>query len=232
MKAAVILPCLNEEKTVERVIKDLRREGKKAGLDLVIIGVDDASTDNSLAILRKNCDKVICFKEKKPLAEVIRKGIKASLKFNPGIIIHVDSDGQYPINELEKIVTPIKTKQADLVLGYRKIWKISHMPMLKKIGNSFFSFIVSIIIVEKIRDAQTGFRALSREFAENLKLISNYTYTQEEIIRAKKLNYKIRQAAISFKVRRHGKSRLISNVFYYGIRSLIDIIRVAIDKEE
>ena len=226
MKSVVILPCLNEEKTLEKVINELRKVGSRLKLELIIIGIDDASEDNSLHILNKNCEKVISFKKKVSLAEVIRSGLKEAIKFKPGIIIHIDTDNQYKPSELAKLIKPIKLKQANLVIGYRKVWQENHIPILKKIGNTFFTRLVSIIIKEKVHDAQSGFRVLDYEFANNLKLTSKHTYTQEEIIRAKQLGYKIKQIPISFKDRKHGESRLINNIFNYGFNVVIDLIRI------
>jgi glycosyltransferase involved in cell wall biosynthesis len=225
-KAVIILPCLDEENTVGEVIEKLRRISKKSKVKFIIIAVDDASIDITLKILERRADKIISLKKRKSLAEVIRIGLRTSLKYNPDVIVHIDADGQYDPAELPKLFDPIKKDDADFVIGNRDIWKLKHMPFLKKIGNSFFTKLVSIIIKEKLTDAQSGFRVIRGDAAKNIKLVSNYTYTQEEIIRGKKLGYRIKEIPIKFKERAYGRSRLIRSPFEYGIYVLFDIIKI------
>jgi hypothetical protein len=82
----------------------------------------------------------------------------------------------------------------------------------------------------KISDAQTGFRAFTKEVAEKIDIISDYTYTQEQIIKAIRQKFKVKEVPIYF-AKRNGKSRLISNPFSYAVRAWINIIRVYRDYE-
>jgi hypothetical protein len=104
------------------------------------------------------------------------------------------------------------------------------MPLIKRIGNKLFSKAISKIIKYKVHDCQTGFRAFTREFAENIKISSNHTYTQEQIIRGIKSKFKIKEIPTRF-VKRNDKSRLISNPIEYAAKAAINILRVYRDYE-
>ena len=134
-KAAVILPCLNEERTVGKVIEKLRNVSNKLKIKFIIITIDDDSVDNTVQILNKKADKVILLNKRKSLAEVIRIGLKESLRYKPDLIIHIDADDQYNPYELPRLINPIINERADFVIGNRNIWKLKHMSFIKKIGN-------------------------------------------------------------------------------------------------
>ena len=108
--------------------------------------------------------------------------------------------------------------------------KIEYMPLIKKLGNKAFSAAISNIINYNITDCQTGFRAFTKEVAKNIKIISNHTYTQEQIIHAAKQKFRIKEVPVYF-ARRDGKSRLISNPFEYAIKAWINLFRIYRDYE-
>ena len=223
MKAIVILPCCNEQDSVGKVIDSLRKTAKEIKLDLKIIAIDDASKDNTLDVLKKKkINTLIGLDKKISLAGLIRIGLKVLNKHKADYVIHIDSDGQYDASELPQLIKAIK--HHGMVIGNRQYVKLKHMPLIKKFGNLFFSAIVSTIIGQRIEDSQSGFRLLTYDVAKKLKLKSKYTYTQEEIIQVKKLNYKIKQVPITFRKRKYGKSKLIKNPFEYGYKVMLDIL--------
>ena len=104
------------------------------------------------------------------------------------------------------------------------------MPWLKRFGNVAFSKVISQITKLRITDGQTGFRAFTRKIALNVPIKSTHTYTQEQIIRAIKLKYNVKEIPVYF-AKRYGESRLIKNPFEYAIKAWINILRVYRDHE-
>ena len=104
------------------------------------------------------------------------------------------------------------------------------MPLVKRLGNIAFSRVVSKITGLHISDAQTGFRAFKKSVAEKIIITSDHTYTQEQIIRAVRAKFRVKEVPIYF-AKRDGESRLISNPFGYAIRAFINLIRVYRDFE-
>ncbi len=229
-KAVVIIPCLNEEKTVGKVINKLRIVSKNLKIKFIIIAIDDASGDNTINVLNKKADNVISFKKRKRLVEVIKKGLKEAIKHKPDVIVHIDADNQYDALELPKLFSVIENDEADFVMGDRDVLSLDHMPIIKKIGNLFFTFLVSIVTKKKLRDAQTGFRVMKYEVASKMNLISYYTYTQEEIIRVKQMRYRIKEVKVKFRKRVYGRSKVVRTPLTYGIYVLKDIIKIIIKK--
>jgi hypothetical protein len=98
------------------------------------------------------------------------------------------------------------------------------MPIQKKIGNRIATKFTSFVSGVPLSDAQTGFRAFSREAALRLNIMSDYTYVQETIIQAVNRGLKIAEVPVQFR-KRDGRSRLISNIFSYVKRAGITILR-------
>ena len=150
------------------------------------------------------------------------------LELKADIIVHIDADGQYLAKEIPLLVGEVQ-KGYDLVLGSRFKGKIEQMPFIKKLGNRLFSRLISNIAGIKISDSQTGFRAFTKEVAR-IGTTSYYTYTQEQIIRAVRNKFRIKEVPIYF-AKRKDKSRLMKNPFDFALRAGINILRVYRDYE-
>ena len=229
MKIIVSMPAYNEEKTIGRVIGGIKKEMDKGGYKYTIHVVNDGSRDNTAKIAKDAKVKVISHQVNYGLAEAFRTELKEFLKSDADIFVHTDSDGQYLSRDIPKLIKKIE-EGYDLVLGSRFKGKIESMPFIKRVGNRAFSKVVSNIAGFKISDAQTGFRAFTRGVAESLDIISNHTYTQEQIIRAAKEKFRIAEVPVYF-AKRCGKSRLMKNSFEYAVRAWINLIRIYRDYE-
>lgn len=221
MKVIVIIPAHNEEQKIGSVVTDIFTILKEMLVEVVV--VDDGSTDRTAQIATEKGAYVVSHPIKFGLAETFRTEVKTCLNRNADIIVHIDADGQYLPSEIPKLLKGID-EGYDMVLGSRFLGTIEDMPSIKRIGNKLFSRVVSQITGLKITDAQTGFRAFKREVAQNIDIISNHTYTQEQIIKAAR-KYKIKEVPVYF-AKRDGPSRLIKNPFEYAIRAFITIIRI------
>ena len=200
MKVVVSIPAFNEERTIGNVVREVKEAMKKSGYGHEILVVDDGSRDRT-AELAKKAD----------------------------VIVHIDADGQYVPAEIPLLVKKIN-EGFDLVLGSRFRGRIERMPLIKRLGNRAFSRVVSQISNIKVTDAQTGFRAFTKDVARHLSMTSDHTYTQEQIIRAAKHKFRIAEVPVYFR-RRNGKSRLISNPIEYALKAWLNIFRIYRDYE-
>ena len=228
MKIIVTIPAFNEEKIIASVIKNIRKVMGRGKYEYRILVVDDGSTDKTPEIAKKMGTIVYSHPKNYGLAETFISEIKKCLELNADVIVHIDADGQYMPEEIPKLLREIKGY--DLVLGSRFMGKIEHMPIIKRVGNIAFSRAVSQITNLEITDAQTGFRAFTKEVAKKIPIRSKHTYTQEQIIRAAREKFKIKEVPVYFR-KRDGKSRLIKSTFGYAARAWINIIRIYRDYE-
>jgi glycosyltransferase involved in cell wall biosynthesis len=228
MKVLVTIPAYNEEKTIAGVIKEIKDVMDTSKYECQIIIVDDGSTDSTAENAKKAGAVVYSHPKNYGLAEAFKSEMKKCLELGADIIVHTDADGQYKAEEIPKLIEEVKAGN-DLVLASRFKGQIESMPMMKRLGNKAFSIVISQIIHQKISDAQTGFRAFTKEVAK-LPITSTYTYTQEQIIRASKAKFKIKEVPAHF-AKRGGKSRLMKNPFDYAIKAGVNLLRVYRDYE-
>ena len=229
MKIAVTIPAYNEEKSIVKLITGIKAIMNSCRYNYKILVVDDGSKDKTAEIAKKAGAIVYSHPKNYGLAETFKTEIKKCLEAKADIIVHIDADGQYLAKEIPKLINEVKNGY-DLVLGSRFKGKIEYMPLVKRIGNKVFSKVVSQVCKMKITDAQTGFRAFTREVANDVSIISNHTYTQEQIIKAVKQKFKVKEIPIYF-AKRNGKSKLIRNPFEYAIKAWINITRIYRDYE-
>ena len=224
MKLVVMIPAYNEEISISNVIMEIPRKIK--GVDLVeVLIINDASVDNTLEeASRAGANKIITHKKNLGLGISFRDGLEEALDMRADIIVNTDADFQYNGAEIPKLIEPILNGTADIVIGDRQIDSLDHMPIGKVIGNKLATWVTRRVTSLPIRDAQTGFRAFSREAALKMSLTGNYTYVQETLIQAANKNLVVEQIPIEFR-KRSGKSRLISNLFSYAKSAGTTIIR-------
>lgn len=229
MRVVVTIPAYNEEKTIDKVITDIKEVMNENKYDYKILVVDDGSRDKTKEIATNKGAMVFSHPISYGLAETFRTEMKKALELNPDIIVHIDADGQYIASDIPKLINPIIDKKADVVLGSRFRGKIESMPLIKRLGNKLFSKVISNITKTKISDGQTGLRAFTKEVA-SIKIKSEQTYTQEQIIKVIKNKLRLFEVPIYF-AKRKDKSRLMKNPFDYAIKAWIDILRIYRDYE-
>lgn len=219
-----MIPSYNEEKTLGSVIKEIKNNVKYAE----ILVINDGSTDKTLEIAKKaGANYIITNKRNLGLAQSFKRGLEESLRLGADIIVNTDADFQYNQAEIPKLIKPIIENKADIVLTDRNVMKLDHMPIGKKWGNALSTYITRFVSGYPVKDAQSGFRAFSRDAALKINILSDYTYVQETIIQAVDKRLRIVQIPCEFR-KRQGKSRLIKSLYGYAKRAGLTIVRTYI----
>ena len=220
----ITIPAYNEEKNIQKVIQEIPRQIQ--GIDEVkILVLDDGSSDNTVeAAKNAGADFVISNKTNQGLATTFKRALEQAIKLGADIIVNTDADFQYNQTEIPKLIQPILEHKADLVLGNRQIKKLDHMKAGNKYGNLLGSWLIRKLTQLPIIDASTGFRAMTRDIALKLNILSFHTYTHETLIQAADQKWTIAQIPIEFR-KREGKSRLIQNLWNHIFKALITIVK-------
>ncbi len=227
LKLIIQIPCYNEEKTLPITLKCLPEKLENIN-KIEYLVINDGSKDNTLKVAANNgVHHIVRLPRHYGLAYAFMKGIEACLRNNADIIVNVDADNQYCADDIPKLIKPILNKDADMVIGCRPINRIRNFSFLKKKLEVLGSWAIKILSGADIKDAPSGFRAISREAALKINVFSNYTYTLETIIQASQTGLKI--ASVPVRVNKELRpSRLVENVLSYIYKSLITIIRIFI----
>ena len=225
MKLIVQIPCFNEEQTLAQVIADIPREIQ--GIDLVeLLVIDDGSADQTVRVARENgVEHILINKENLGLARSFQKGLYAALKMKADIIVNTDGDNQYAGADIAKLVQPIINGEADIVVGDRQTSKVAHFSKTKKMLQWLGSSLVRKLSGVSIPDAVSGFRALSREAAIRINIISSFSYTIEMLIQAGKRGMCVVSVPVGVNdVTR--ESRLFQSIPQFLMRSMGTMVRV------
>jgi len=223
-KLIVQIPCYNEAETLPETLSEIPRQIE--GVDTVeILLIDDGSTDGSAEVAKRHgADHVFRQARNRGLAAVFKDGIDTALEHGADIIVNTDADNQYPGAAISELVAPLLRGEADMVIGDRQVENVEHFSFTKKKLQTLGSWVVRQVSGTHVRDTTSGFRAFTRDAAQRLNVVSDYTYTLETIIQAGKKRLAIAEVPIS--ARRTRPSRLIRSNWDYVKRSASTIVRI------
>jgi glycosyltransferase involved in cell wall biosynthesis len=225
MKLIVQIPCFNEEKTLPMTLRDIPKSFK--GIDeFEILVIDDGSTDETVNIARSHGVRyVVKLTHNMGLAESFSAGIDACLHLGADIIVSTDGDNQYCGDDIQKLIDPILSGDADMVIGDRQVSEIEYFSWIKKHLQKVGSWVVRQLSGTKVPDTTSGFRAYSREAALRLNVVSKFTYTLETVIQAGKKKMAIGNVPVRTN-RPTRSSRLFTSIPDYLKRSVATIFRI------
>ncbi|MCH7825534.1 MAG: glycosyltransferase family 2 protein [Acidobacteria bacterium] len=214
MKLIVQIPCHNEAEALGATLAAIPRQID--GIDAVeIVVVDDGSTDETVAIARREgVEHIVRFARQRGLARAFKAGLAESLRQGADIIVNTDGDNQYEGADIPKLAAPILAGEADIVIGDRNTAKLAHFSVVKKLFQKLGSWAMRRLSGTTIADAPSGFRAYSREAALRINVVTDFTYTLETLIQAGKR----RMAVVDVPVRTHPtprSSRLAKTMGHY-----------------
>ena len=225
MKLIIQIPCLNEAEHIATTIADLPRA--ISGISVIeYLVIDDGSTDATSQVARDaGAHHIVRLSMNRGLAASFQAGIECAIEQGADIIVNTDADNQYRGADVEKLVRPILERRADLVIGIRPIDKIEHFSWAKKRLQKIGSFVVRSVSGTEVRDATSGFRAFSRQFARSLNLTTRYTHTLETLVHAGGQSLRIAQVPVGVNAKLR-ESRLFKSSAGYVMRSMLDIFRI------
>lgn len=230
-KLVVIIPALNEERTVGDVVRAIPRQFDHVSETQVIV-VDDGSSDATAEVARAAGAMVVSHHQNFGVGAAFHTGLKEALRAGADIIVNVDADGQFNPADIRHLIAPIQREEAEFVTTTRfgKPELVPDMPWIKTWGNFWMTRIVNFITKQHFTDVSCGFRAYSREAALRLTLFGHFTYTQETFIDLAFKN--IAMMEVPLKVageRQFGTSRVAGNLWRFGIKAGAIIFRAARD---
>jgi glycosyltransferase involved in cell wall biosynthesis len=227
LKLAVIIPCLNEDRSIATVISKIPKEFE--GIDSTqVIVVDDGSTDETAKLAAGAGALVKSHPHNMGLGIAFRTGIEAALGCGADVIVNMDGDGQFDPEDIHKLIAPVVEGRAEFVTAsrFKDRALIPVMPGVKKWGNHRIAQLVSVLVGQRFYDVSCGFRAYSREAVMHLTLMGRYTYTQETFLEMAFRGFRILEIPTRVRGEREfGKSRIASSIWRYAKNTSAIILR-------
>jgi len=219
-KIVILIPCLNEEITIGKVIHDFQEAIPEAK----IIVFDNNSTDRTAAIARE------CGAEVTPESRPGKGHVVASMfrKVDADYYVIVDGDDTYSAEHVRKLLEPVMKEQADMAVAVRLAeYTARSFRPLHVFGNNLVRRLVNWIFKSNLSDIMSGYRAFSRELVQSIPILSSGFEVETELtIRILDYGFRIKEVPLPYRERPEGsvsKLRTIRD----GFRVLAEIARIA-----
>ena len=211
MKLSIIIPCYNEDSTIEKIIEKINLQ---SDIDKEIIVVDDCSTDKTRLILenelKNKIDYLVLNHQNQGKGYSIRKGIE---KATGEIILIQDADLEYDPMDYQKLIKPIRDGLADVVfgsrflgLGERRVLYFWHT-----VGNKFLTLLSNMFSNLNLTDMEVCYKVFKSEELKKLNLIENrFGFEPEVTAKIAKKNLRIYEVGVSYFGRKYKDGKKIT----------------------
>jgi glycosyltransferase involved in cell wall biosynthesis len=220
LKIAAVVPAYNESHAIKNVVDELTAAGKKSGIDLTVVVVNDCSTDDTGIII----DQLNCVALHLPvnlgIGGAVQTGFKFAFENNFDFAIQVDGDGQHPAEEISKIIAAAVENSWDVTIGSRFLTKEGFQSSsMRRAGIKYFSRLNKLLTGFAIYDTTSGFRLLNKKA---LAIVSEYypdEYPEPEaIVLYARHNLRVGEVQVQMRERQGGVSSINSSgaIYYMG----------------
>lgn len=219
-KIAVLIPCYNEAKTVEKVVKDFREVLPEA----VIYVYDNNSTDDT-ALLAEKAGAVVRHEYQQGKGNVIRRMFR---DIDAECYIMTDGDDTYPAEFAREMADLVLQKNVDMVVGDRlsSTYFTENKRPFHNFGNSLVRKAINLMFRTQIKDIMTGYRAFSYQFVKSFPVLSRgFEIETEMSIHAVDKNMLLDNVIIEYRDRPEGSESKL-NTYSDGLKVIRTIIRL------
>lgn len=220
MKVAVLVPCYNEAKTIEKVVRDYRAALPEAE----IFVYDNNSTDGTDEIA-KSAGATVRYEYRQGKGNVIRSMFR---QVEADCYLMIDGDDTYPAENAREMVDLVLQKKVDMVVGDRlsSTYYTENKRPFHNLGNSMVRYLVNTIFKGQITDIMTGYRALSYQFVKSFPVLSQgFEIETEMTIHALDKNLAVSSVTVDYRDRPEDSVSKL-NTYSDGMKVLRTIARM------
>ncbi len=220
-KIAILIPCYNEELTIEKVIKDFKKELPDA--DIYIY--DNNSKDRTVEIAKAN-GAIVRHEYKQGKGNVVRTMFR---EIEADIYVMVDGDDTYPAEAVHQLIEPIRNKEADMVIGDRLsngTYQEENKRQFHEFGNYLVKKSINLLFRTHLKDIMTGYRAFNKMFVKNMPVMTQKFEIETEMsLYALDKKYIIKEIPILYRDRPSGSVSKL-NTISDGIKVIKTIVNM------
>lgn len=220
-KIAVLIPCYNEETTIEKVIKDFRKELPEA--DIYVY--NNNSKDKTKEIAKRN-GAIVVDEYKQGKGNVVRSQFR---DIDADLYVMVDGDDTYPAEFVHQLIEPVKNGEADMAIGDRLsngTYQKENKRHFHEFGNNLVRKAINVLFSTKLKDIMTGYRVFNKRFVKNMPVLSpKFEIETEMSLYALDKKYIIKEIPIVYRDRPEGSASKLNTVSD-GIKVIKTIARM------
>ena len=220
---AVLIPCYNEELTIGKVVKSLKKVLPKANIYVY----DNNSTDKTVEVAKKS-GAIIRYEYRQGKGNVVRTMFR---EIDADCYLMIDGDNTYSVKQAKEMCSYILNDKADMVIGDRLSGNYfkENKRLFHNFGNKLVRKLINILFKSKINDIMTGYRAFSYSFVKTFPILSKgFEIETEMTIHALDKNARIMEIPIEYKDREKGSTSKL-NTFKDGYKVLKTIVNLFIE---
>lgn len=217
-KIAVLIPCYNESKTIEKVVKDY----KKALPEADIYVYDNNSKDGTDEIARK-AGAIVRYEYKQGKGNVIRTMFR---EIEADCYLMIDGDDTYPAENAREMCNLVLDGKADMVIGDRlsSTYFTENKRPFHNFGNRIVRWLINKLFKNNVKDIMTGYRAFSYQFVKGFPVLSKgFEIETEMTIHAVDKNFKLVEIPVTYRDRPEGSVSKL-NTYSDGLKVLKTIM--------
>ena len=219
-KIAVLIPCYNESKTIEKVVKDYKKELPNAD-----IYVYDNNSSDGTDEIAKNAGAIVKYEYKQGKGNVIRSMFK---DIDADCYLMIDGDDTYSVGNAKEMCKYILDGKADMVIGDRlsSTYFTENKRPFHNFGNKLVRWLINTLFKSNVKDIMTGYRAFSYEFVKTFPVLSKgFEIETEMTIHALDKNFLLKEIPVGYKDRPAGSVSKL-NTYSDGFKVLKTIARL------
>ena len=211
-KVSVIIPSYNIERTIKEVIE-------RCPPNYEVVVVDDGSTDRTREMAESTRAKVVVHEKNMGKGQAMITGIENA---RGNTVVFIDGDLQHAPEDIPRLVEKIDDGTFDMVIGSRRMYDADGMPFIRRASNKISTFLVRAFIGVRIRDTQSGFRAIGKGKLKGMGLKSKRFEIETEML-AKAARMRLRVGEVPIKI-----VYMDDSVFHFSIRDVFNFIKTVI----
>lgn len=219
-RVAVLIPCYNESRTIEKVVRDFRRALPEAA-----IYVYDNNSSDGTAEIAANAGAIVRRERMQGKGNVIRRMFR---EIDADCYVMADGDDTYPAENAPELVRLVLEEQADMVVGDRlsSTYFTENKRPFHNVGNSLVRASINMLFRSEIKDIMTGYRAFSYAFVKTYPVLSRgFEIETDMSIHAINRNMLVRNVVIDYRDRPDGSVSKL-NTYSDGAKVLLTIARL------
>ena len=219
-KIAVLIPCYNEELTVEKTVSDFKHVLPNA--DIYVYNNNSKDRTKELAL---KAGAIVKDEYRQGKGAVVRSMFR---DIDADVYVMVDGDDTYPAEEVEGLITPVLEGKADMVIGDRlsSTYYTENKRPFHNFGNSLVKGLINFLFKSDLNDIMTGYRSFSKKFVKCMPVMSDgFQIETEMTIFALTNNMQVVNVPITYRDRPEGSESKL-NTFSDGFKVLLTLFNL------